>query len=320
MGFGDMQYLIRHVTRFTYSSPISESVMEVRMQPRTEWAQRCLRFDLAPVPRARVLSYEDPLGNVVHHFDVPNRHGRLLLTADAVVEVLPAAEVPDAVPMSAWDSLDDIAASGRQWENLAFSQFVPDVPALRAFARETGAGRDVDPLTMLRQLNTTVFDSFEYAQQSTRVDSTIEDALESRAGVCQDFAHVMLGVVRMLGIPSRYVSGYLMPDRADRSIEGATHAWIEAWLPEVGWVGFDPTNNTLALERHVRVAIGRDYSDVPPTRGVFKGRAASELSVSVSVRLADVPVKVEASPPMLTWTTPEPSAEAAALEQQQQQQ
>jgi transglutaminase-like putative cysteine protease len=315
-----MQYLIRHVTRFTYSAPISESVMEVRMQPRTEAAQRCLRFELAASPRARVLSYEDPLGNVVHHFDIPNRHGRLLLTADAVVEVMPAAVVPESIPIAAWDSLYDIEASGTQWENLAFSQFVPDVPALREFAREAGASRDVDPMTMLRQLNTTVFEAFAYAQASTRVDSTLEDALQSRAGVCQDFTHVMLGVVRMLGIPSRYVSGYLMPDSADRSIEGATHAWMEAWLPEVGWVGFDPTNNTLALERHVRVAIGRDYGDVPPTRGVYKGRAASELAVSVSVTLSNAPPKAEASPPMLTWVTPEPSAEISAQEQQQQQQ
>jgi transglutaminase-like putative cysteine protease len=131
-----------------------------------------------------------------------------------------------------------------------------------------------------------IFGRFEYAPQSTRVDSPIDDALAARKGVCQDFAHVMIALVRQLGIPCRYVSGYLFqPAESAGSVDGATHAWVEAWLPGLGWVGFDPTHNTPAGEHHIRVAVGRDYADVPPTRGVFKGLSAvrSELAVGVSV-------------------------------------
>jgi hypothetical protein len=149
-----------------------------------------------------------------------------------------------------------------------------------------------DPLTVLRTLNTQLNAIFEYTPAATRVDSPIDEAIRQRSGVCQDYAHVMLALVRTyLRIPCRYVSGYLYHRQDDQSTADATHAWVEAWLPELGWVGFDPTNNLLAGERHIRAAVGRDYRDVPPTRGVFKGVAASELAVSVQVRKADDPTE-----------------------------
>ncbi len=156
---------------------------------------------------------------------------------------------------------------------------------------------------MLRELNSGIFSAFDYRPQSTQVDSPIDHALEERQGVCQDFAHIMLALVRPLGIPSRYVSGYLFhgEDNHDRSDAGASHAWIEAWLPGLGWVGFDPTNNLIAVERHVKAAIGRDYADVPPTRGVFKGRATSELSVAVQVALNDTPSPHLEMSPNVMW-------------------
>ena len=140
---------------------------------------------------------------------------------------------------------------------------------------------------MLRQLTASLFNAFAYEPQSTRVDSPIDDALKSRQGVCQDFAHVMIALVRTMGVPCRYVSGYLFhrADDHDRSTDGATHAWAEALLPDLGWVGFDPTNNLIASDRHVRVAVGRDYDDVPPTRGVYQGTSGvrAELAVAVTV-------------------------------------
>jgi transglutaminase-like putative cysteine protease len=127
---------------------------------------------------------------------------------------------------------------------------------------------------VLRSLNSKLYDGFEYTKDSTRVDSPIEVALTSRKGVCQDFAHIMIALVRGLRIPCRYVSGYLHHDKSheDRSPDGATHAWVEALLPGLGWVGFDPTNDLVAGKRHIRTAIGRDYADVPPTIGTLKGR------------------------------------------------
>jgi transglutaminase-like putative cysteine protease len=316
-----MQYVIQHVTRFTYAAPISESTMEARMQPLTERGQRCLRFELSTNPRARMFAYQDPLGNIVHHFDILKRHTRLQLTAEAIVDVPQRDPLPVALDANAWEAIDDLAAKGDEYESLAFSKFVPDTDALRRLSRELRLDRTHDPLTAVRRLNSSVFEALDYVPRSTRVDSTIDEVLKRRAGVCQDFAHVMIGLVRLAGIPCRYVSGYLSPNpQRDRSAEGATHAWVEAWLPSLGWIGFDPANNATAAERHVRVAVGRDYADVPPTRGVFKGPAASELAVSVTVSLPETPISLTAPAPMLTWSTSDSDADALFDQQAQAQQ
>ena len=174
-----------------------------------------------------------------------------------------------------------------------------------------------------------VHQDFEYVPKSTRVDSPIDDALTARKGVCQDFAHVMIAIVRRLGLPARYVSGYIAQrPTGDRPglVASATHAWVEVLFPEVGWVGFDPTNNSEAEGRHIRVAIGRDYADVPPTRGVFKGNSASQLAVSVEVTPAAAPAAFEPMLPNPQWATEElappsdPDYEKQLQSQQQQQQ
>jgi transglutaminase-like putative cysteine protease len=285
-----MQYTIRHVTRFTYEAPISESVMEARMQPRTDPTQRCIRFGLSTTPPSRVKMYQDHDGNIVHHFNIPGRHSRLAITAEAFVECSAPEPLPERLCADSWDRLDEATASGRFWDVLSPSEFAHRTPLLDAFAREIGLVRDDDPLVTLRRVMDGVYARFEYSPQSTQVDSSIDDALSERRGVCQDFAHVLIALVRQLGIPCRYVSGYLFQQGDDTAstLDGATHAWIEAWLPEVEWVGFDPTHNIPTGERHIRVAIGRDYLDVPPTRGVFKGSSAvrSELAVAVSVGAA----------------------------------
>lgn len=320
----DIQYLIRHTSRFTYSAPISESVTEVRMQPRSDGRQRCLRFELTTQPRSRIYAYQDPWGNVVHHFDIPSRHSRLWIAADAVVDMAPAAPLPESLSESAWDELDAMAADGQRWHSLQDSRFARHTALLADLADELHWRRDADPLTLMRRLNYALFHTFTYAPRHTRVDSPIDDALKARAGVCQDLAHIMIALARGVGIPCRYVSGYLSPSKEshDRSAQGATHAWVEAYLPALGWVGFDPTNDVLAAERHVRVAVGRDYADVPPTRGVFRGEAGSELAVLVTVSLADAPIRSDRVLPMTTWVAPEvvEPAESFDYAQQQQQQ
>jgi transglutaminase-like putative cysteine protease len=322
---GTVQYAVRHVTHFTYSAPISESVMEARMRPRTGGAQHTLRFDLTTTPRARVFSYHDPLGNVVNHFDVPIRHVRLSIVAEAIVESGAVPEPPDALSGDAWDTLDAAAARGERLEFLASSRFARETPLLADLARELQVDRRSDPLTLLRQLTSALSGSIAYVPQSTHVDSSIDDALRARAGVCQDFAHTMTALVRRCGIPCRYVSGYLAPSEGvpDRSSSSAaTHAWVDAWLPSLGWIGLDPTNAMLAGPRHLVVAVGCDYGDVPPTRGIYKGEARSHLAVSVTVTPSALARRVEASP-MVSWPPPESvdaSAEEAAQQQQQQQQ
>jgi transglutaminase-like putative cysteine protease len=304
--------------------PISESTMEIRMQPRTEGAQRCLEFTLVTEPYAKVMNYRDYLHNTVHHFNVPGKHSQLTITAEALVEVSDAPEIPQQLDAAAWQTLDEQCARNGYIDMMLPSQFARPSALLHEFMQEIKLQRGSDPLSTLRELNRTMYEKFSYVPHSTQVDSPIEDALRSRWGVCQDFAHIMVTLVRELGIPCRYVSGYLFHRREDhdRSEEDATHAWVEAYLPELGWVGFDPTNDLIVQNRHIRAAIGRDYDDVPPTRGFFRGDAGSELDVGVRVAPAEAPPPVDDEEllPVIHWEPPEPEEEEDASQQQQQQQ
>ena len=315
-----MFYSIRHVTRFVYTPPVTESMTEVRMQPRAEGGQRCLKFELHTQPRARILGYRDHLGNIVHHFDILGKHSQLKITAESTVEIAPAPPLPKSLDAGAWEAMDAIDRSGAYWDYLAPSQYAFKTELLAELARELRVKRRGDPLSLLREINAAIYENFDYKPQSTSVDSPIDDALRMRVGVCQDYAHIMIALARELRIPCRYVSGYLFHEGNghDRSAAGASHAWVEAYLPELGWVGFDPTNNLIAGERHIRTAIGRDYADVPPTRGVFKGLAQSELSVGVQVSPAEAPPPEEEMAPMTTWIAPAPVEDDQQHQQQQQ--
>jgi transglutaminase-like putative cysteine protease len=315
-----MFYSIRHTTRFVYTSPVSESMTEVRMQPRAEGGQRPLKFELHTQPRARILGYRDHLGNIVHHFDIPGKHSQLKITAESTVEITAAPSLPESLDARVWDALDTIAQSGGYWDYLAPSQYAFKTELLTELSRELNFKRRDDPLSLLREINTAIYKNFDYKPQSTSVDSPIDDALRMRVGVCQDFAHIMIALARELRIPCRYVSGYLYQEGNghDRSVAGATHAWVEAYLPEPGWVGFDPTNNLIVGARHIRTAIGRDYADVPPTRGVFKGLAQSEMSVGVQVSPTQAPPPEEEMARMATWIAPAPVEDDQQQQQQQQ--
>jgi len=286
-----MFYAVRHFTRFRYSLPVWQSAMELRMQPRSENTQRCFTFQLSLNPQARVFSYQDHFGNFVHHFDVPGQHRQLTITADALVEVETPAPLPESLGPAAWDELDALIDGEDYWDMLMPSRFACASPEVEELAHTMGVvergGRE--PLELLTTLNSKLYQYFSYVERSTGVDSVVADAIRTRQGVCQDFAHAMISIVRNLRIPCRYVSGYLHrdPDQADRSDDGATHAWVEALLPRIGWVGFDPTNNLIVGGRHIRTAIGCDYSDVSPTVGTMKGAAETELQVKVRVTPSD---------------------------------
>jgi transglutaminase-like putative cysteine protease len=323
-----MYHSIRHLTKFTYANPVSESVMETRMRPRSDSNQRCLLFHLSVSPRCQVFSFRDHLGNHIHHFDIPGAHSRLVIVAEAVVQMQPMPSLPDALPASAWSKLDHEVRRGDFWEMLLPSEFAKPTELLNQLAAELDIRRRDDPLSVLRKLNSDLYQRFDYVPKSTRVDSPIDEALQARRGVCQDFAHVMIALVRSVGVPCRYVSGYLNSRTEDhnRSPESATHAWVEAFLPELGWIGFDPTNNLLAGERHIRTAIGRDYFDVPPTKGVFSGHSASELAVAVRVMASEAPPALDEDLPipeewavLVEKAQEAPPPKQAAQTQQQQQ-
>lgn len=258
------------------------------MHPRSEGSQRCFIFQLSVNPRARIFSYTDTRGNLVHHFDLPSPHRQLTIISDALVNI-DAQQQPLAESMdyAAWDELEKQIEQKDYWDMLMPSHFARTSPELEELAKEIGVSQREgrSPTAFLHDLVSGVYRSFTYVKKSTSVNSPIELALRSRQGVCQDFAHIAITLIRRAQIPCRYVSGYLYHGGTtnDRSADGATHAWLEALLPGLGWVGFDPTNNLVAGERHIRTAVGRDYADVPPTMGTMKGKADTELQVRVRV-------------------------------------
>ena len=302
------------------------------MQPRSDGTQRCLHFGLSTTPASRVMMYQDHDGNIVHHFNIPGRH----VAAHASSPKRWSSALPvrrcrrRSAPAPGTDSTR-ATATGEFWE---LPQPEP-VHALDRAARRTLAqemrlerarrsARHAAPPERAR--STTRFD---YSPKSTRVDSPIDDALASRQGVCQDFAHIMIALARQLGIPCRYVSGYLFQQARAAPALGPTARptpGSRRCCPSCGWVGFDPTNNLVAGDRHIRVAIGRDYADVPPTRGVFKGTSAVRSELAVSVRVGPAAANpAESLPPPMPWisrdvTQPPVRPDSISSQQQQQQQ
>lgn len=324
-----MIYSVLHTTTFTYETDVRESVMEVRMQPRSDGWQHCLTFQLNVSPAANIMQYRDFMGNTVHHFDIAGSHTQVKVTAQSSVEVEPALP-PRAADAGNWEDLDRAVAaqspSEDYWEMLLPSNFAKPSDRLQALAKQIQCERRDTPLQLLTEVNEAIYESFDYVKNSTKVDSPIDDALRSRHGVCQDFAHIMIALVRPLQIPCRYVSGYMFQrdeskETSDRSLAGASHAWVEALVPPLGWIAFDPTNKLVGADRHIRVAIGRDYADVPPTRGVHKGEAHGELSVAVTVSPSDAPLPEIPAPAVVVQTRPALiRANRLDHEQQQQQQ
>jgi transglutaminase-like putative cysteine protease len=274
-----MQLSVVHRTVLAYDEEIADTAMEMRLRPRDESGQRCLSYELHVEPRGPVRAYNDAFGNTVQVYNHRPPHRQVVVEARSVVLTSPPAPAREST-----------ISEGERYRLLRFDGPVTDSPALRSMAAEAApADADATP-ELLSDLAALVYGRFVYEQNVTNVASTVDDLLRLGRGVCQDFAHLWLGLCRALCIPARYVSGYIW--NGDERQEQASHAWGEAWVPGQGWLAYDPTNYGPASggrvgEQHVRVAVGRDYRDVPPTRGVFRGAARETLAVDVRVtRLA----------------------------------
>ena len=247
------------------------------MHPRTDINQRCLNFHLSVSPRCRLFSYRDYLGNQVHHFDIPVPHDHLVIVAESLVEVQPPHDVPARMAPESWNELDNISR-GKTVGRCSCRANLPS-PALYSMRWATcwasAAKKTRIYFLLLHQMNTGLHTSIAYVPKSTKVSSPIDsEALKNRQGVCQDFSHIMIALARSVGVPCRYVSGYVYSQRSrHRSPCRKYHPClqVEALLPHLGWVGFDPTSGLPTGGQHIRTAIGRDYADVPPTKGVFPG-------------------------------------------------
>ena len=280
-------YEIEHVSRYLYSSPVQHCALSLCLKPRNDAQQRLLNFDVATVPTAPLNSAMDSFGNTKHFLNIHQEHEALEVTARSTVERKPPVPLPDSLCKDAWGEIRSWAESFTHWDFTHPSALAGPSPALTALVDELDIRPGCDPLGTLLGLSDTLYRSFRYVPGSTSAVSPIEHILESRQGVCQDYAHVMVAIARSWCIPSRYVSGYLYmggQDGKEESSQRATHAWVECLLPDLGWIGFDPTNRCQADERHVPVAVGRDYQDVAPVKGIFLGGGESRLEVDVRVR------------------------------------
>jgi transglutaminase-like putative cysteine protease len=263
---------VLHTTTFTYSRKIAETVMEVRSRPLDGLGQRCVEFDLQVTPRATVGSYRDGFGNFVHYFNHLAPHDTVTVVGKAIVETGLATAGP---------------ADGFPEDFLHFRSPVLSVGGIRHLAKRL-APKDPESAeevqVALDAIAIHINERFLYQPQTTNVYTAVDEVLKLKQGVCQDFAHLFVAVARAMTIPARYVSGYI---NAGVGLigTGATHAWAEALVPGTGWVGYDPTNPVRAGEHHVRVAVGRDYHDVPPTRGVYLGAAEEAMEVTVQTRV-----------------------------------
>ncbi|WP_161882286.1 transglutaminase family protein [Deinococcus alpinitundrae] len=267
---------IRHVTEYSYKEPAWDSFNEVRLHPEASARQQLKSFHLLVEPEASsVTSHRDYFGSLVHHVHVHERHTVLRIEAQALVITKPLTP-PPPVPLSALDDL-----RGEVTEFLIASPRVPRGEWPEVFG-VTRPGSNDDLSGFLSDLTHQLFAQFTYKPGATSVRTTIQEFAREQQGVCQDFTHAMLGICRTLGIPARYVSGYLYSG-GEMVGADATHAWVEALIPGVGWTGFDPTNDVLAGEKHIKIGHGRDYPDVSPVRGTFYGGGQGSLDVEVRV-------------------------------------
>ena len=266
--------------------------MSLRLYPREDQGQRVLRFRLEVEPETVPIEFQDSYGNTCHMISIHKQISDLILVKSKTeVATARGPDLIDDIDSNLWKILTDIANPVLYWDYLNPSRFTRNCPALDVFISVHGIRKGASPLSSLLHASSILYSKFRYEPGITTVDSSIERILESVRGVCQDYTHVLLAIARSWGIPSRYVSGYLQlegevgVDRVPPT--GASHAWGEFLLPFCGWVGIDPTNDTIVDHRYIRIAVGRDYADVPPTKGVIFGGSNSLLDVRVTVNHTD---------------------------------
>ena len=275
------QFEILHRTQYAYAAPVRESFNEVRLQPPSTHKQSVHSFLLKVLPAARLRHYHDLYSNCVHHFELPEPHGTLLIESRLHVTTHFRDDLSlDARP-SPMSQIRDAIKVDRCYDMLQASRFVDLSPETWRFAVDAAENEEDVWQTALRLMRF-VHAHLTYQCKSTHVHTTMRDVLTQRRGVCQDYAHVMLGLCRTLKIPALYVSGYLATE-----VASATHAWIEVFIPGLGWQGLDPTHNCLPNENYVKIAVGRDYADVPPVSGTYKGTTDRVMTVEVKVTRRD---------------------------------
>jgi transglutaminase-like putative cysteine protease len=276
------RFTIHHITKYSYEGPVRDSASRIVLFPIKDEYQELLKQELWITGEPNLDIYKDYYGNEVGSFTHAEPHYSLVIDSKVDVITKPMPTPVDQVPAEdQWNHLQQV-----RWQ-VPFIDFEKqEIFASRQELLEDARIDEVRALTPMeatRALTRYVFDRFEYIKGVTGVETTLDEIWALKAGVCQDFAHILLVLLRHLHIPARYVSGYVCPNKNGMRGEGATHAWTEAYIPNNGWVGFDPTNNSVVVDRHVRLAVGRNFGDCSPVKGTYKGEAHHVLEVGVSV-------------------------------------
>lgn len=283
-----MRFRIRYQTRYTYELPASDSRNELCVCPNDTRDQKLLDFRLQVTPPASINEHRDDFGNIAHSVFIAGAHNELNIVADSIVERIESVtERGPHITFSEYLS-DDVARTEQYGQFLRESRYVPFSSRLRKFFWSARPSMEEDLTDYTEHIISYVRDQFGYDRGTTHVHSTVDDILSAGGGVCQDFAHLNIGLLRLAGIPTRYVSGYVAPspssDPNKPPAELASHAWIEVLLPGAGWTGFDPTYRSRTIAQHISVAAGRDYSDVPPIRGTYKS-SGGDRKMTIELRV-----------------------------------
>lgn len=276
------EFEIQHITRYIYESPVRDSANQIILFPIKDDYQDVIRQDLTITGNPVVDTHIDYYGNEVGSFTLSEPHLDLTINSKILVatkhRTLP---LTDIFPEHQWDDLKRLQYMVPYIDFLK-QEYFEGIDELRTIVDKNWIQGDTPYQAALRFCQY-VYDNFEYIKGVTTVETTLDEIWKLKAGVCQDFAHMLMEMLRMVQIPARYVSGYICTSKSDMRGEGATHAWAEAYIPEYGWLGIDPTNNCIANENHVRLAVGRNFSDCSPVKGVYKGSSNHKLEVAVSV-------------------------------------
>lgn len=288
------RFVIHHVTRYTYPEPVRDSANQIMLYPIADQFQLVQAQKLIITGDPALEVYQDYYGNQTGSFMNTAPHTELRIDSHIAVVTYPRPMPADDTPVEdQWQHLYDNRG------NPAFLDFLKQeafnsLPEVKKVADPAHYNR-LSVFGAVQELNNYVYANFRYIKGVTSVTTTADEIWKLRAGVCQDFAHILLDMLRILGIPARYVSGYVCPHDHTLRGEGATHAWVEAYIPHYGWLGFDPTNNCVVNDQHVRLAVGRNFTDVSPVRGTYKGTAQQTLEVGVSVSHEDGQVTKESA-------------------------
>jgi len=267
-------YRIQHITHYGYDAPVIDSTNQIKIYPFTTPGQQVLQHDVSITGEPAMSIFSDYWGNKTGIFCLTEPHHEMSIESRLVIDVLETYE-PDLAPLNEIVALD-YSKPDHARSNEAVKEILALCPVL-----ENGAWAIAD------WANRYVYENFTYEKGITTIETTVEEILKHGKGVCQDFAHVLLQMLRTAAIPARYVSGYICPNKDGLRGEGATHAWVEVWLEGQGWKGIDPTNNMWVANNHIQLAVGRDFNDCSPAKGTFKGMANQKLNVYVSVGYED---------------------------------